>query len=124
MNTTMPTGEPTLQHRAPRADQLGLAWLAVALIPVFFLLSMAVGYALYELTGYPADTGVAPLWADLVVAVCSTLVFLLPCSAAIVYGRRAQQHGNRGGIAPMAIGACAGIAVIALTVVTVVGSQL
>jgi hypothetical protein len=124
MKTTMPTGEPTLQCRAPRADQLGLAWLAAALIPVFFLLSMAVGYALYELTGYPADTGEAPLWAELVVGLLSTLVFLLPCSAAIFYGRRAQQQGNRGGIAPMAIGVCAGFAVIVLTVVTVVGSRL
>jgi MFS family permease len=124
MGTTTPTGQPTLQPRAPRADEVGRAWVAVLLIPVFFLLSMAVGYALYELTGYPADTGEAPLWAELVVGVASTLVFLLPCAAALIYGRRAQRSGHRRAVAPMVIGACAGLAVIVLTVVTTVASQM
>ena len=54
----------------------------MAVIPVFFLISFALGYLLYDLFGYVTETNNAPLWVDLVVAVVAVGVVLVPCIAA------------------------------------------
>lgn len=41
-------------------------WIAVALVPVFFLLAFAFGYLVYDLLGYQPENDDAPLWVDLI----------------------------------------------------------
>ena len=68
------------------------AWIAVALIPIFFILAFAVGQGLYTLMGYlPEEAGI-PMWVDLVATVPTIAVFLVPCTAAVLYGRRVNSH--------------------------------
>ncbi len=97
------------------------AWIAVALIPVFFILSFAVAQVLYSAMGYLPENTV-PLWVDLVASISALVVFLLPCAAAVLYGRRADRAGDRRGLLPLALGALASVALLVLTVVTIVST--
>lgn len=103
---------------------LGRAWIAVALIPVFFLISFALSYLLYDLFGYKPEDNNAPLLVDLVVAVVGVAVFLVPCIAAMTYGRRAARDGDRRGLLPLSVGAVAACGLTALTLVTTVADAL
>jgi hypothetical protein len=114
-----PTQTP---NAAPR--WLGRAWIAVALIPVFFLVSFALSYVLYDVFGYAPENNDAPLWVDLVVAIIGVAIFLVPCIAAMIYGRRAARGGDRRGLVALGLGAVAGAALIVLTVVTTVADAL
>lgn len=100
------------------------AWIAVALIPVFFILAFAVGQVLYSLMGYlPEEAGI-PLWVDLVATIPTMAVFLVPCAAAVLYGRRANSVGDRRGLVPLCIGALAGLGLLILSIVTIISSHL
>lgn len=57
---------------------------------------------------------------DLVV----TPILLVPCVAAVLFGRRAKQLGVRGAAVPIIIGALVGAAGVVLTVVTEIGNAL
>ena len=97
------------------------AWTAVALIPVFFFVSFVVGQGLYGLMGYlPEDP--MPLWVDLVASLSALAVFLLPCGFAVWYGERANAAGQRAGLAPLAVGAIAGLGILVLTLVTLLST--
>jgi len=100
---------------------LSRAWLAVALVPVFFFLAFAVGEAAYAVLGYQPENADAPLWVDLVTGVLATAVCLVPCVAAVLYGWRANLVGDRTGLIPLTIGAIAGLSITALTVVSILG---
>jgi len=103
---------------------LGRAWIAVALIPVFFILAFAVGQVLYSLMGYlPEDAGI-PLWVDLVATIPTLAVFLVPCAAAVLYGRRVNSVGDRRGLVPLCIGVLAGLGLLILSTVTIISSHL
>ena len=107
---------------SPSGVWLGRAWIAVALIPVFFILAFAVGQVLYSLMGYlPEDAGI-PLWVDLVATIPTMAVFLVPCAAAVLYGRRVSSVGDRRGLVPLCIGALAGLGLLILSVVTIIAS--
>jgi len=102
----------------------GRAWIAVGLIPVFFILAFAVGQVLYTLMGYlPEDAGI-PWWVDLVATIPTMAVFLVPCAAAVLYGRRANRLGDRRGLVPVCIGALAGLGLLSLSIVTIISSHL
>ena len=94
------------------------AWIAVALIPLFFLLAMAAGYLAYDLMGYKPENDDAPTWVDLVCAVPSLAILWVPCTAAVVYGRRASRGGSRRAMIPAAIGALVGVGFTVLSLVT------
>lgn len=82
---------------SPGGGSLGRAWIAVALIPVFLVLTAVVGEGLYRLMGYlPYNT--YPLWVDLVASISSLVVFLVPCAAAVLYGRRAKSGSSQSGV--------------------------
>lgn len=100
------------------------AWAGVVLIPVGFLLAFAVGEGLYSLLGYKPENDDAPLWADLVVNLPTLAVVLLPCAAAVFYGRRGHRVGERGALVPAAIGLLAGGAFTVLTIVTTIAGEL
>jgi hypothetical protein len=86
------------------------AWTAVVLVPVFFVIAFAIGEVVYSVLGYKPENDDAPLWVDLVGSLASLSVALIPCIAAVVYGRRAADAGNRVGLVPMAIGGLAAVA--------------
>jgi hypothetical protein len=116
-------GERPIQT-SPAGVWLGRAWIAVALIPVFFILTFAVGEVLYSLMGYPPGDAGIPLWVDLVATIPAMAVFLVPCAAAVLYGRRANSFGDRRGLVPLCIGALAGLGLLILSIVTIITSHL
>ena len=99
---------------------VGRGWVAVALIPVFFLLSIAVGYVLYDLFGYQPENDDAPFWVDLICTIPILAVSLVPCVAAVHFGRRAAGRGDLLGLLPLGIGALAGVGVTILSIVGLV----
>jgi hypothetical protein len=109
---------------SPAAVWLGRAWIAVALIPAFFILAFAVGQVLYSLMGYLPENAGIPLWVDLAATIPTMAVFLVPCAAAVLYGRRVNSVGDRRGLAPLGIGALAGLGLLILSIVTIVSSHL
>jgi hypothetical protein len=107
----------------PAGIWLGRAWIAVALIPVVFILSFAVAQVLYSLMGYVPEEAGIPLWVDLVATIPAIAAFLVPCAAAVLYGRRAKGVGDRRGLIPLGIGALAGLWLLILSVVTIISSH-
>jgi hypothetical protein len=105
----------------PGAESHLRAWIAVALIPVFFILSFILAQGLYSLMGYKPENTV-PFWVDLVASAATVVVFLVPCAAAVIYGARTRSAGDRRGLAPLLIGSLAGLGVLILTVVTFVST--
>lgn len=97
---------------------LARAWIAVALIPVFFVLAMVVGQVLYSMMGYLPERTV-PLWVDLVASAGALVVVLIPCAAAVLLGRRTRSAGDRRGLGPLAVGSIAAIGVVVLTLITI-----
>lgn len=112
---------PPVQDGSQSSDSLVRAWVSVALIPVFLFASVIVTLLLYGGFGYKPENADAPLWVDLVIGVVAIAVFLVPCVAAAVYGRRANRDGRRWGLIPLGIGVVAGLAVTILTVVSTLG---
>ena len=108
--------------RRSSGDWLGRAWIAVASIPVFFFIAFAMGYALYDLLGYKAENDDAPFWADLAASLPVIAISLAPCTAAVIYGRRANSVGDRRGLLPLVIGALAGLGLAAISIASLVGS--
>lgn len=99
------------------------AWVAIALIPVFFFIAIGVGEGLTSLLGYQAG-GDAPAWVTLVADLAATVTVLLPCLAAVFFGRRAHKAGDRGGLLPAVLGTGAGLGWLVLTIVSEVGNLL
>jgi hypothetical protein len=98
------------------------AWIAVALIPVFFVLAFAFGYVLYDLMGYQPENDDAPFFVDLVCTVAILAVALVPCVGAAYLGRRAHSVGDRRGLIPLGLGALAGLGLTIISLVTLVAS--
>ena len=121
MTTTDPAKRPTITDHAP---WLTRAWTAVALVPVFFFVAFAVGEGLYALTDYKPENADAPVWIVIVVDLAILAVALVPCVAAVLFGRRAMSTRDRRGALPLVVGAVAGAAVVILTVVSEVGNLL
>ena len=95
------------------------AWIAVALIPVFFFLGFAVGEVLYAVFGYKPENDDAPLWVDLIVSLLVLSVTLAPCVGSVIYGRRASRSGSRTAWMPAAVGGFAGAALVVLTTLSI-----
>jgi hypothetical protein len=114
--------------RAPEPTAPGLnrwvrrAWVGVALIPVFFFIAFAVGEVVYALLGYEPEDADAPVWAVVVASAVVVVVVLVPCVAAVHFGRRAVKAGDRHGVYPAVIGAVAAVGWVALTIVSEVGN--
>lgn len=99
------------------------SWVAVALMPVFAVLSFAAGVVTLSALGYSSG-GYEPLWVAVIVALVATAILLVPCVAAVFFGRRARQAGVRSASVPIIIGAFVGAAGVVLTVVTEIGDAL
>lgn len=101
---------------------LGRAWVGVGLVPLFFFFAFAVGEGIYAWMGYKPENADAPVWAVVVVSALVVAVVLIPCVAAVYFGRRAIRSGDRRGRVPAVIGAVAGVGWVVLTIVTEVGN--
>ena len=100
------------------------AWVAVALIPLFFFLAFALAQGLYTVMGYLPENDDAPLWVDMVCTVPSIAIFLVPCTAAVLYGWRANRVHDGRGIGALVIGLLAGLGFAVMSIVTIVASTL
>ena len=100
-----PAATPPERSRPPGA--LGRAWVAVILIPVFFVLAIGAGEGVVSLLGYTAGTGNNPIWVSLVSDLAALAVVLLPCLAAVIFGRRAYKAGERRGLFSVVLGTVA-----------------
>jgi hypothetical protein len=100
------------------------AWVSVALIPIFFFLALAAGEGLYSLLGYDPGSDEAPLRVDLLCGSLALVLFVAPCVAAVLHGRRAHRAGERRAMLPLVIGAAAGLYFVVLTVVTLAADAL
>lgn len=97
--------DPGEQSRPdPRRPQR-LAWISLACVPLAYVAATLIGAGVLSLLGYDTSTnqtiplrGVAPAVA------AATLVFLVPCAAAVRFGRRAARSGARSGTLAAAIG--------------------
>ena len=116
-----PAAAPPDQPRPP--GTAARAWIAIGLIPVFFFIAMGVGEGLMSLLGYPVG-GAAPAWVTVVTDLAATVTVLLPCLAAVFFGRRAGKAGDRRGLLPAVLGTCAGLGWLILTIVSEVGNPL
>jgi hypothetical protein len=97
------------------------AWVSVALIPAFLLISVLLTSLLYDWLGYKPENADAPLWVDLLTAAVAMAIFLVPCVTAVLYGRQASRVGDRRALIPLGIGALAGLSLTVLTVVSTLG---
>lgn len=113
--------EPTARDSAP---WLRRAWAGVALVPLFFVIAFAVGEGIYALMGYKPENADAPVWAVVVASALAVLVVLIPCVAAVYFGRRAIKGGDRRGVFPAVIGAVAAVGWVVLTIVSEVGNAV
>jgi hypothetical protein len=116
-----PAAAPPDKPRPPGA--VARAWIAIGLIPVFFFIAMSVGEGLTSLLRYPAG-GAAPAWVTVVTDLAATVTVLLPCLAAVFFGRRANEAGDRRGLLPAVLGTSAGLGWLILTIVSEVGNPL
>ena len=114
--------QPPKRTDRDSAPWLGRAWTAVALVPVFFVIAFAVGEGLYALLGYKPENADAPVWVNLVALTPVIVVVLIPCAAAVLFGRRASKSGDHRGRFPLVIGVIAGVAMVVLTIVSEVGN--
>lgn len=101
-----------------RSTDLTRAWIAVALIPVAFVLAFAVGEGLYALLGYKPEEAAEPLWVALLAGVPAIALFLVPCAAAVWYGSRARADGRHAALLPMLVGAVLGLWMLIINTVS------
>jgi hypothetical protein len=112
-----------LPTQTPRAGPwLARAWTAIALLPLFFFVAFAVAEGLYALMGYKPENADAPVWVILVVLIPVIAILLIPCAAAVFFGRQANKGGDRRGLLPLVIGVVAGVGWLVLTIVSEVGN--
>ena len=114
-NQIPPVGTP---GRDRRSTNLTRAWIAVATIPVAFIVAFAVGEGLYALLGYKPEDATEPFWVALVAGVPAIVLFLVPCVAAVRYGNRARVEGHRAAVVPLVIGAVLGLWMVVINAVS------
>jgi hypothetical protein len=89
---------------------LARAWISIALVPVFFMVSFAAAQGIYAWTGYDPSAGaIPPLWADLAAGLPALAILLVPCVAGVFYGVRAIRAGVRAGLVPAVLAALLGV---------------
>ena len=90
------------------------AWVAVALLPVAFVLAMVVGEGLISALGYQSGgKEPVPVGPALLAAVPALLLLIVPGVAAVHYGRRAYRAGRRDANLPAWIGGGVAVVVVA-----------
>jgi hypothetical protein len=89
------------------------AWVAVALLPVAFVLAMWVGEGLLGALGYESGEAV-PAGPALLAAVPALLLLIAPGVGAVYYGHRAYRAGRGDAILPAWIGGASAFVAVAI----------
>lgn len=90
------------------------AWVAVALLPVAFVLAMLVGEGLISALGYDSGEGSVPVGPTLLAGAPALLILIAPQAAAVYHGHRAHRAGRRAAIVPAWIGVAAVVLAVAV----------
>jgi hypothetical protein len=98
------------------------AWIAVALLPVAFVVAMFVGEGLISALGYESSEAV-PVGPALLASIPALLVLIAPGIAAVFYGSRAYRAAGRTAavVAAWIGGAVAGLGVAVNVLAFLVG---
>ena len=115
-DASSPTNHTPVERGQPTRTPLAKAWISIALVPVFFVLSFVAQTAIYALTGHDPSAGTAPLWANLAAGLPGLAIVLVPCVAGVIHGRRATRSGVRAGLVPQVLAALLGLGAVVLTV--------
>ncbi len=113
--------DESLHGSSRSSSPIARAWISVALIPAFLLVSVVLTLYLYEWFGYEPENADAPPWVEIVTTAVAIIVFLVPCVAAVLYGRQASRGGDRRGLIPVGLGVLAGLSLSVLSVVSSLG---
>jgi hypothetical protein len=103
-----------------RSTNLTRARVAVAFIPVAFVLAFAVGEGLYAWLRHKPEEAAEPLWVALVAGVPAIVLFLVPCAAAVWYGNSARAEGRRAAMLPLVVGAALGLWMLVINTVSLI----
>lgn len=105
--------------------ELRMAWIAVALVPVAFVLAILTGEGLISLLGYDASGAeVVPVGAALLAGVPAMLILMAPAAAAVWYGYRGYRAGREAARLPAWIGAAVGVMVLATNLLQLVAALI
>ena len=118
----VPLVEEERRAVAVRSD-LNRAWIAVILLPLFFLLAFGSGYIVsWWLMGDASETTSPTLWQAVLIVVPTLVIMLLPCVAAVRYGHRVVRAGRAVGWVPTVIGGAVALWWTATNLIAVVTS--
>ncbi|WP_278237318.1 hypothetical protein [Isoptericola sp. AK164] len=106
--------------RQPTSSRTVGAWVAAALVLVGFLLGLVLSYVLEGVLAGSTVGDERSLTADLVGALLTIVLVLVPASVAWRQGRRAETDGDPRGAYPRLVGAVLGGLGIAVVVVQLV----
>ena len=118
----MTAGETVGQQR--RTFYLAGAWIALVLIPVFFLLGFGAAHLPYLIWPYEEGSGEEPLWFGAITEIIFFAFLAVPVAAAVWFGLRANRTGTRWGWLPMGLAAAVVVFFAAVTVINVVAQML
>ena len=115
-DTTGSSEQASSDQRPGAQTPLARAWVAVALVPVFFVGAFAAETGIYALTGHEPGLGTAPRWVDLTAGLIGLAILLVPCIAGMVLGIRATRSGVRAALVPTVLAGLLGAGGIVLTI--------
>ena len=118
----MTAGETVGQQR--RTFYLAGAWIALVLIPVFFLLGFGAAHLPYLIWPYEEGSGQEPLWFGAITEAIFFAFLAVPVAAAVWFGRRANRTGTRWGWLPMGLAGAVVVFFVVVTVINVVAQIL
>jgi hypothetical protein len=107
------------EPKVRRTSSVGLAWIALAWLPVSLVLGFVVGEVLLSALGYPS--GNASGWASAVADVAAGVVCGVPCVVGAAFAWRAKRAGERNAIRPLITAALLGIVLVGIIVAAVFG---
>lgn len=101
----------------PATRDLCRAWVALALLPVAFVVAMVVGEGLITMLGHESGAeDPVPVGPALLASIPALLILIAPGIAAVFYSRRAYRAEGRDANVPAWIGGLAVVLVVALNI--------
>ena len=107
-----------------RAYYLTGAWIALALVPVFFLLGFGAAHLPYLIWPYEEGSGQEPLWFGAITEIIFFGILAVPVVAAVWFGLRANRTGTRWGWLPIGLAGAVVLFFLVITVINVVAQVL
>ncbi|WP_225753780.1 hypothetical protein [Actinotalea sp. Marseille-Q4924] len=124
MSAVAPASPPLGRPYTAARRHLRRAWVAVALVPVAFVVAMLVGDGVGSLLGYESGSVDPTPEVFLLAGLPATVIGLAPAVFALVNGRRAEREGEPQGLVPTVIGAVVALYWLATPILTGVAGLL